>query len=339
MLDALLHLAIFFLQTFIVVVAILIITAGIVALLSKTKSKPQLSIRKINQFYEKMAEAIQEEILSKKERKKLAKEKKQALKNKDQMPVSKKRIFVINFDGDLKAKNVDTLREEISAILMVAKTTDEIVLRLESSGGVVHGYGLAASQLQRIKNNAIPLTIAVDKIAASGGYMMACVADRLLAAPFAIIGSIGVLAQLPNFHRVLKKNDIEFEQITAGEYKRTLSLFGENTRDGRKKFQEEINEAHELFKSFVKQHRPQVEIDAIATGEYWFAKKAKELNMVDELNTSDAYLLNAAKQHDIYEIKYKKKKSPLDRLSLFTQSSIQTVLNNLKKTSNDSTYL
>ena len=189
--------------------------------------------------------------------------------------MKQQRVFVLNFDGDWKASAVNLFREEITAILCVAKPQDEVVVRLESSGGVVHGYGLAASELQRIKDHHIPLTIAVDKVAASGGYMMACVADKILAAPFAIIGSIGVLAQLPNFHRFLKKHDVDFEQITAGQYKRTLSLFGENTSDGRKKFQTEINEAHQLFKQFITEHRPQIDIDKLATGEYWFGQKPK----------------------------------------------------------------
>ena len=108
-------------------------------------------------------------------------------------------------------------------------------------------YGLAASQMQRIRDKKLKLTVCVDKVAASGGYMMAVVADKIIAAPFAVLGSIGVLAQVPNFHRLLKKHDVDFEMLTAGKYKRTLTMFGENTDKGREKFQEDIEDTHVLF--------------------------------------------------------------------------------------------
>src|SRR5699024_4687864 len=133
----------------------------------------------------------------------------------------KPRLFVLNFDGDVRATGVRDLREEISAVLQVARKEDEVLLRLESPGGVVNGYGLAASQLTRVRQHGIKLTIAVDKVAASGGYMMACVGDRIVAAPFAIVGSIGVVGQVPNFNRWLKERDVDFEMHTAGNYKRT----------------------------------------------------------------------------------------------------------------------
>ncbi|MDG1233549.1 MAG: protease SohB, partial [Pseudomonadales bacterium] len=182
----------------------------------------------------------------------------------------KPRMFVIDFVGDVQASEVVNLREEITAILSVAEEQDEVLVRLESPGGVVHGYGLAASQLQRIRNKSVPLTVAVDKVAASGGYMMACIANKIIAAPFSLLGSIGVVAQIPNFHRVLKKNDIDVEILTAGEYKRTLTLFGENTDKAREKFVDDLEDVHELFKDFVSDNRPQVDIEKVATGEAWF---------------------------------------------------------------------
>ena len=223
---------------------------------------------------------------------------------------------MINFKGDIKASEVESLREEITSILTVVKTSDEVVLILESSGGTVHGYGLAASQLKRIRDREISLTVAVDKIAASGGYMMACVANKIIAAPFAIIGSVGVLAQLPNFHRLMKKYNIDYEQLSAGEYKRTLTLFGENDDKDREKFQEELEDTHELFKEFIKDNREQVDIDKIATGEHWYGKRALDLQLVDELITSDDYLYTAAADADadIYEIAQIRKKPVSEKL-------------------------
>ena len=206
-------------------------------------------------------------------------------------------------------QTVEALRREITTILTTATKEDEVLVRLSSPGGVVHGYGLAASQLDRIKDHGIRLTIAVDMVAASGGYMMACVADKILAAPFSIIGSIGAVMQIPNFHRFLKKHNIDFEQLTAGEFKRTLSLFGENTSKGREKVQEDLEDIHHLFKEFIRHHRPQVDLEKVATGEHWFGTRALELNLVDELITSDDYLFNAKEKADIYLIRFATKKS------------------------------
>jgi serine protease SohB len=241
------------------------------------------------------------------------KEKRKAEKSASAIP--RRRVFALTFDGDLQATRVASLREEISAILQVVRDDDEVLLRLESGGGVVHGYGLAASQLARLRERRIKLTVSIDKIAASGGYMMACVADRILAAPFAVVGSIGVVAQLPNFNRLLKKHNVDFELHTAGEYKRTLTLFGENTPEGRAKFQEELDDAHALFKSFVAANRPALDIEKIATGEHWFGARALALKLVDELKTSDDYLLDRSRDADVFEIEYKPRQSLADRVA------------------------
>ena len=240
---------------------------------------------------------------------------KQARKAEAARPApTESRVFVCEFAGDLRAEAVSSLREEISAILSVAKPSDEIAIVLESAGGTMHGYGLAASQLHRVRDRGLRLTVVVDKVAASGGYMMACVADQIIAAPFAIIGSIGVVAQVPNFNRLLRKHDIDFELVTAGKYKRTLTMFGENTASGREKFQAEIDDAHALFKDFVGTHRPQLDIERVATGEYWFGTRALELGLVDRLATSDEYLSVAAQDRNVYQVRVKRAKSLLDRL-------------------------
>jgi serine protease SohB len=236
--------------------------------------------------------------------------------------VTKPCLYVLDFKGSMDAHEVTSLREEISAVLAVASAQDEVLLRLESPGGVVHGYGLAASQLERLRKGGIRLTVAVDKVAASGGYMMACVADRIVAAPFAIIGSIGVVAQIPNFHRLLKKNDIDVELHTAGQFKRTLTLFGENTEQGREKFREDLNETHELFKRFVHEQRPSLDIDSVATGEHWFGSQAKEKGLIDAIGTSDDLLIAELDNHEVNAVRYTRRKRLMDR---FTGSAAESV--------------
>jgi serine protease SohB len=226
----------------------------------------------------------------------------------------KDRTFVIHFDGDTAASGVDFLSVEISAVLTMAGPGDEVVVCLESPGGMVHSYGLAASQMMRIRNKGIPLTAIVDRVAASGGYLMAAVANRILAAPFAVIGSIGVVAQIPNLHRLLKKNDVDVEVLTAGKYKRTLTLLGENTEEGREKFREELEDVHALFQEFVAENRPELDIEAVATGEAWYGKRALELKLVDGLATSDEYLIELCVTRDVFEVTWEETKKPIDRV-------------------------
>ncbi len=329
MTDFIANYGMFLAKTITLIVALLLAVGGILLLAShgRNSAKERLDIKKINDKYEEMATTVKAAILSKDELKKDLKNSKlqkkaktSQLKNGQQQ--TPKKVFVLNFDGDIKASALASLREEITAILTVATPEDEVFLRLQSGGGMVHAYGLAASQLMRIKDKKIPLVICVDGIAASGGYMMACVADKIIAAPFAIIGSIGVIAQLPNFHRLLKKHDIDFEQVTAGEFKRTITMFGENTDKTRQKFKEELEEVHILFKEFIQQHRPVVDIDRISTGEHWLATRALELNLVDELKTSDDYLLEQSKNKALYEVCYTIKQSIGARMGGFIQSSV-----------------
>ena len=299
-----------------IVVAVLVTAGGIVALIARSSGHSEvqgrLDIRHLNENYDGMALALKSAILPKKAFKQFQKERK--LHEKQREKTERRRVFVLNFHGDIRAAAVTSLREEVTAVLTAAQPEDEVLVRLESAGGLVHGYGLAAAQLLRIRDRRLKLTVAVDKVAASGGYMMACVADRIIAAPFAILGSIGVIAQLPNFNRLLKKHDVDFEQFMAGEHKRTVTLFGENTDKGRQKFQEEIEDIHSLFKDFVKNHRPQVDLERVATGEHWFGARALDCRLVDELRTSDDYLLDASAGADLYEIIYTGKKPWLARL-------------------------
>lgn len=241
------------------------------------------------------------------------------------------KIFVLDFKGDIQASAVENLREEIPLILATAKAgRDRIVVRLESPGGMVHGYGLAAAQLVRLRDAGFHLTICVDKVAASGGYMMACIANEIIAAPFAIVGSIGVVAQVPNFNRLLKEHNVDFELYTAGQYKRTVTMFGENTPEGKAKFEEELQQTHVLFKHFVEKYRPQLNVDKVATGEHWYGEDALDLNLVDKLQTSDEYLLALLPQHDVYVINTRKKATLGEKLGLqaaqMADSLIPTVI-------------
>jgi serine protease SohB len=315
------------------VIAFVVVVSTIVGVASKQKQgKGQLEIVSISEQLKDITNYAKQVLLDKNALKKLAKEQKKEAKakskskNKEQGEESlKSRLYVIDFKGSMDAHEVEHLREEITAILCVANKEDEVLVRLESGGGVVHGYGLAASQLQRIKEKGLKLTIAVDKVAASGGYMMACVADKLLASQFAYIGSIGVLAQLPNFNKLLKKNDIEFEQHTAGEFKRTLTIFGENNDEGRAKFKEEIEEIHVLFKDFVHSQRPDMDIDKVATGEYWPGVKAKALGLIDDITTSDDYILSHYPEREIFSVKYSVKKNVAEKLGMSAANVVERV--------------
>jgi serine protease SohB len=293
---------------FIFLIALLV---SFIAITSKNKKKGALTIKNLNDKYTEHKEIILSQTLLKKDWKDYLKEKKQQLRKQKKDP--RKNIYVIDFIGDIKASPVFELSEVITAILQVATPSDEVVLRLESGGGLVHSYGLATSQLMRLKTNRIPLTITIDKIAASGGYLMACVGNKILSAPFAIIGSIGVVMQLPNFNRLLKNNNIDFVQLTAGEYKRSVSVFGENTEAGKEKAKEELEDIHQLFKGIIHTHRPQVEIDQVATGEHWPGQRALHLKLVDDIQTSDDYLLDQSKKANLYEVSYTTKKSFLSK--------------------------
>ncbi len=286
-----------------------------------------LDVKFVNDKFETMGLVLEAATLPKQAFKKSLKELKQRRKQYEKARAKpgaepRKRVFVIGFKGDIRASAVSSLREEITAILTVAAPQDEVFVRLESAGGVVHSYGLAASQLRRIRDRSINLTVAVDRIAASGGYMMACVADRIIAAPFAVVGSIGVIGQMPNFNRLLKEHHIDFEQHTAGEYKRTLTVLGENTDKDRQKFKMDLEDIHSLFKQFVSENRKQLDIDKVATGEYWYGRRAVALNLIDALQTSDDYLKQASETADVFEVRFVRKRPRAEKLIHSTLNAI-----------------
>ncbi|WP_337014762.1 protease SohB [Leclercia sp. AS011] len=315
-----------------VVIAIAVIAVLIVNLTQRKRQRGELRITRLSEQYTEMQEEMSVALLDphqqklwhkaqKKKHKLDAKAAKQKAKLEQSPEAAKPRVYVLDFKGSMDAHEVSSLREEITAVLAVARAEDQVVLRLESPGGVVHGYGLASSQLQRLRDKQIPLTVAVDKVAASGGYMMACVADKIVAAPFSIIGSIGVVAQIPNFNRFLKNKDIDVELHTAGQYKRTLTLLGENTEEGRQKFREDLNDTHQLFKSFVHQMRPSLDIEQVATGEHWYGTQALEKGLVDQVGTSDDLLLGLMEGRELVGVRYTRKKKLMDR---FTNSAAES---------------
>jgi serine protease SohB len=340
-LEFLFEYGLFFAKVATLLVAFVVVVSVVVGASQKNKygeGRGHLEITPLNQQFEDLKDtmliATTDELLQKAEEKKLTKAKKKLLseqkktaKNVSESDIKKRsKVYVLNFDGNISASAVGHLREEITAVLTQATPNDEVLLKLESAGGMVHSYGLASSQLDRLRKKNVPLTVCVDKVAASGGYMMACVADKILAAPFAIIGSIGVVAQMPNFNKVLKKHDVEFELLTAGEHKRTLTMFGENTEKGREKFIEELEETHQLFKEYVSTRRPQIDIDKIATGEIWYGSRAKDIKLIDDVQTSDEYLVSRIEDADVFEVAYVFKKKLHQRLGIAAEESADRLL-------------
>lgn len=338
--DWVLQYLVFLAKTVTIVMAILVVLLFIFMQRKKSASQGSLEIEDLTQSYEDIKETmlintmtdieIKQFRKTQKKNKKLEKKQNKSKAKIDDQNIEsvgnnkvKPKCYILSFNGSVDAHEVEDLRQEITAVLSVIQSEDKVILKLESPGGVVHGYGLASSQLMRFRQRNIHLTAIVDKVAASGGYMMACTANEIIAAPFAIIGSIGVVAQIPNFHRLLKKNEIDVELQTAGQYKRTITMFGENTEEGRQKFQQELEETHLLFKDFVIENRPQINIDEVATGEHWFAIQAKEKGLIDDIGTSDDFILSQLDQYKIITVNYQRKRKITDRFAKNIISGIE----------------
>jgi serine protease SohB len=311
--------------TIVAAVAVTMIILGTAAAASRKAGQETLEVESLNKKYRNLGNALRDVVTTKSERKKAAKADKQRDKAEAKAAATRPRSFVIDFKGDLQATAVSSLREEVSAVLAIATPNDEVIVRLENHGGVVHEHGLAASQLARIRDRDIPLIVCVDKVAASGGYLMACVASKIYAAPFAILGSIGVLAQIPNFNRMLDNHGVDFEQVTAGKYKRTVTMFGENTDADRAKLKEELEDVHALFKAAVSRYRAELDLEKIATGEHWYGTRALELGLADEIRTSDELLYERAADRELYSLRYKIKQPLQKRLMSNIDSTLQTV--------------
>jgi serine protease SohB len=314
-----LDIAAFALKALLIVAALGGLAVLIARLARSGEAKDQeIKVRSLNERYDDMRDALNGALLDKKERKALMKAQKKEAKaaarvRRDQEPG--RRIYVLSFKGDVRAGAVKELGAKIDAVLTVARPeTDEAVIRIESGGGTVTGYGLAAAEILRLRERKISVTASVDQVAASGGYMMACAADRIVAAPFALVGSIGVVAPVPNLHRLLKKNEIDFEEMTAGEWKRSVSILGEITPAGREHFRGKLDATHEAFKAHVAQCRPSVDIAKVANGDVWLGSEALALGLVDQLTTGDELLFRARGEARLYEVSTEERKTLLQQL-------------------------
>ncbi|GHB08828.1 protease SohB [Salinicola rhizosphaerae] len=287
-------------------VTLVIAVVLILAVIAKGRGRAQggdagavLKVTELDARFDRRRRQLQLAAAPKARRRQLAKRLRKVARQADKQapPAERERVWVVDFDGDLKASKTPALADLVSLLLEELREGDEVVLRLQSGGGLVHSYGLASAQLDRLRDAGASLTVCVDKVAASGGYMMACCANRLIAAPFAVIGSIGVVAQIPNVHRLLKKHDVDVELLTAGRYKRTLTVLGENSEEGRAKFLEDLQSTHDLFKQYVGERRPGLDIENVATGEIWYGSQALAEGLIDAVGTSDAYLLEKQRSH------------------------------------------
>ena len=324
MLEIFLEYGLFLLKVITILISVIVLISFIAAS-KKSTSAEGLEIENLNDKYKGLSDSLNKAVMEKDEWKKKQKAQKATAKKNKKRKIRKPKAYILDFIGDIKASAVPSLREEVTAILDIAKRNDQIVLRLDNHGGVVHEHGLAASQLARIRQKKIHLTVVVDKVAASGGYLMASVANKIYAAPFAILGSIGVIAQLPNFNRLLDNYGVDFEQITAGQYKRNVTMFGKNTDEDREKLKDQLEEIHELFKSSVNEYRPQLDLERVATGEHWYGSKALELGLIDEIKTSDELLIEMAKKYEIFSVKLKVKKPLKKRLLSNIDSLLEKV--------------
>ena len=324
MLEIFLEYGLFLLKVMTILISVIVLIS-FVAASKKSNTSEGLEIENLNEKYKGLSDSLNKAVMEKDEWKKKQKSEKAIAKKNKKKKTRKPKAYILDFIGDIKASAVPSLREEITAILDIAKRNDQIVLRLDNHGGVVHEHGLAASQLARIRQKKIHLTVVVDKVAASGGYLMASVANKIYAAPFAILGSIGVIAQLPNFNRLLDNYGVDFEQITAGQYKRNVTMFGKNTDEDREKLKDQLEEIHELFKSSVNEYRPQLDLERVATGEHWYGSKALELGLIDQIKTSDELLIEMAKKYEIFSVKLKVKKPLKKRLLSNIDSLLEKV--------------
>ncbi|MEM7611083.1 MAG: protease SohB [Pseudomonadota bacterium] len=310
--------------------AVFVLLAMVAGFSKRAHHSETLRVEKLNDKFRQMTNRLRRAVSSPAAAKALKKQQKADSKARKKSEAQRPRTYLIDFKGDIKASAVSSLREEISAVLAVASPEDELLVRLENPGGVVHEHGLAAAQLARVRDAGIRLVVSVDKVAASGGYLMACVADRIIAAPFAIVGSIGVIAQLPNFNRLLDEKGVDFEQITAGKYKRTVTMFGKNTDADRAKLKQELEDIHALFQAAVARYRPDLDLEKVATGEHWYGTQAQDLGLIDEIVTSDSWVIAALGERDIFSVKYEIKQPLPKKLMGAVDSAVDNAINRLR---------
>ena len=222
----------------------------------------------------------------------------------------KSNLYYLEFEGDIQASEAAKLKQEILVCLQVAKPTDVFLILVESSGGSVSNYGDLYSVMEMIKKRGHTLWVAIDRVAASGGYLISLPADKIFATPFALIGSIGVLSEVPNFGGLLDKYGVKMEEYTAGERKMNISMFRENGEEQKEHHRKKLGKIHELFKAQLVKYRggliekKGVDIGELMEGDFWMGENAFELGLVDELKSSVEILLDEKDHFNILKVNY-----------------------------------
>jgi protease-4 len=197
----------------------------------------------------------------------------------------RKAIAVIDVKGDILSsekvvKEIEKYDEDSSV--------RAIVLRVNSPGG-----GIAQSQeiYKAVKEADKEIIASLGSVAASGGYYISCGADRIIANPGTITGSIGVITTFPKYHQLLKKIGVEWEVIKSGEHKDIGSPYRDMTVEEKRLFQDVIDDLFDQFVEVVSVERdiPKEEVLKLADGRIFSGNQAHELGLVDEIGTfSDA---------------------------------------------------
>lgn len=261
--------------------------------------------------------------------------------------IVRKTAVLLSFNGDINATEVIEFGRAVSMIVQMKDLVSEVYIIINSGGGVVNGYGLLASEIERLHYSEIETYALIDQVAASGGYMAACVANHVVAAPFAYIGSIGVVSEMPNFNQILSDNGINIEQHTAGKSKRTVTPLGKITDEDRNEFKKKLERIHRSFINHVSHYRNINDADEnknsiIFSGDYWIAEETVELELglVDEISTSQEFLLDKMKEYNIIEITFQENKTKKSKLSLLNSlttlfSSANEIIKNIKLSNQD----
>lgn len=238
-----------------------------------------------------------------------------------------KPLAVLTFVGDIGAKQYKSFGQLIDEVIINKSEIDEVVVVVNSPGGAVSPYGNVYSQMERVRDAGLKLTVCIDVVAASGGYLMSLPAHKIIAAPFSMVGSVGVMAFVPNLRGLLEDYNINPRTFTAGKYKRTVSLTDEATEEEVEKFKQQLNAIHRLFLEAVKKYRKDVKMEVVETGEHWTARESVELGLglVDDIATSQQYLLEANRDRDLIILSQKRGFWEGGLLSRFVQGVIEKI--------------
>lgn len=218
-------------------------------------------------------------------------------------PASGKVTAVLRFEGDTMATGRQDFARMVDEVLHNKERIQRVIVVVNSPGGGVSVYGQMFAGMERMRNAGVDVTACVDTYAASGGYLMSVPAQRIIAAPFAMVGSIGVVSEFMNFNKLLRRLGVEPMTITAGELKRTVTPLSEVTEENKAAYKAQLEAIHRQFIAVVKKYR-EVDADRVCTGNHWTAAESVELklNLVDGLATSQEYLFEANQTEDLVTI-------------------------------------